>query len=127
MDRRADHLDAPLTDLGHGVLEPPPGTLALRRVILTPMRIAPSCIVRAARLAAVALALVACGAATARAQNADVLAEVDRVMEAYRLDSHIPGMVWGIVKDGRLVHVKGAGVQDIEAKRPVTPETLFRI
>ncbi len=91
------------------------------------MRIAPSCIVRAARLAAVALALVACGAATARAQSADVLAEVDRVMEAYRLDSHIPGMVWGIVKDGRLVHVKGAGVQDIEAKRPVTPETLFRI
>ena len=36
-------------------------------------------------------------------------------------------MVWGIVKDGRLVHVKGAGVQDLEAKRPVTPDTLFRI
>ena len=70
---------------------------------------------------------LACCAGTARAQNADVLAEVDRVMEAYRLDSHIPGMVWGIVKDGRLVHVKGAGVQDIESKRPVTPETLFRI
>ena len=48
-------------------------------------------------------------------------------MEAYRLDAHIPGMVWGIVRDGRLVHVKGAGIQDIEAKRPVTPETLFRI
>jgi CubicO group peptidase (beta-lactamase class C family) len=48
-------------------------------------------------------------------------------MEAYRLDAHIPGMVWGIVKDGRLVHVKGAGVQDIDAKRPVTADTLFRI
>ena len=36
-------------------------------------------------------------------------------------------MVWGVVKDGRLVHVKGAGVQDIESKRPVTADTLFRI
>ena len=43
-------------------------------------------------------------------------------MEAYRLDSHIPGMVWGIVQDGRLVHVKGAGVQDIDAKRQ--PHTI---
>ena len=25
VDRRADHLDLALTDLGHGVLEPPPG------------------------------------------------------------------------------------------------------
>ena len=91
------------------------------------MRIACSAIVRAPACRRLALALVACGAGTARAQNAAVIAEVDRVMEAYRLDAHIPGMVWGIVQDGRLVHVKGAGVQDIEAKRPVTADTLFRI
>ena len=91
------------------------------------MRIACSAIVRAPGVAAAALALVACGAGPARAQNAAVIAEVDRVMEAYRVDAHIPGMVWGIVQDGRLVHVKGAGIQDIDAKRPVTPETLFRI
>jgi CubicO group peptidase (beta-lactamase class C family) len=36
-------------------------------------------------------------------------------------------MVWGVVRDGRLVHVKGAGVQDVESKRPVTADTLFRI
>ena len=36
-------------------------------------------------------------------------------------------MVWGVVEDGRLVHVKGAGVQDLESKRPVTADTLFRI
>lgn len=65
--------------------------------------------------------------ATALAQNAATLAEIDRVMEHYRLDAHIPGMVWGVVIDGKLVHVKGAGVQDIDAKRPVTPDTLFRI
>lgn len=61
------------------------------------------------------------------AQDTAVLAEIDRTMEHYRLDAHIPGMVWGIVQDGRLVHVKGAGVQDIETKRPVTTDTLFRI
>ena len=56
-----------------------------------------------------------------------MFAEIDRTMENYRLDAHIPGMVWGIVQDGRLVHVKGAGVQDIDTKRPVTADTLFRI
>ncbi len=56
-----------------------------------------------------------------------MLAEIDQGMERYRLDAHIPGMVWGVVKDGRLVHVKGAGVQDVESKRPVTADTLFRI
>lgn len=61
------------------------------------------------------------------AQDATVLADVDRAMENYRLDAHIPGMVWGIVQDGRLVHVKGAGVQNIDTKRPVTADTLFRI
>ena len=61
------------------------------------------------------------------AQDAAVFAEVDRTMENYRLDAHIPGMVWGIVQDGRLVHVKGAGVQDMDTKRPVNADTLFRI
>ena len=65
-------------------------------------------------------------AAPVLAQDAALL-EVDRTMENYRLDAHIPGMVWGIVEDGRLMHVKAAGVQDIDAKRPVTPDTLFRI
>ena len=61
------------------------------------------------------------------AQPADVLAAIDRDFEDYRLDAHIPGMVYGIVIDGRLVHVKGLGVQDIETKRPVSADTLFRI
>src|SRR3954449_486261 len=73
-----------------------------------------------------AICFIGLCATRAVAQDATMV-EVDRVMEAYRLDAHIPGMVWGIVQDGRLVHVKGAGVQDIDAKRPVTPETLFRI
>jgi len=61
------------------------------------------------------------------AQEAPVLADIDRTMDNYRLDAHIPGMVWGIVQDGRLVHVNGAGVQDIVSKRRITADTLFRI
>src|SRR6476619_153651 len=62
----------------------------------------------------------------ALAQDA-AMVEIDRTMENYRLDAHIPGMVWGVVQDGRLVHVQAAGVQDLESKRPVTADTLFRI
>jgi serine-type D-Ala-D-Ala carboxypeptidase/endopeptidase len=73
------------------------------------------------------MAMIGVAASPGLAQDAAVLVEVDRTMENYRLDAHIPGMVWGIVQDGRLVHLKGAGVQDIDAKRPVTADTLFRI
>ena len=86
------------------------------------------------RIATIAVTLAGLSAATPvlgrqgpLAQDTSTLAGVDRVMENYRLDAHIPGMVYGIVKDGRLVHVKGLGVQDIDARRPVTSDTLFRI
>lgn len=51
----------------------------------------------------------------------------DKIFEEYRLDAHIPGLVYGVVADGKLVHVKGFGIQDTEAKRPVTADSLFRI
>jgi CubicO group peptidase (beta-lactamase class C family) len=77
---------------------------------------------------AIAVTILSLGlAAPAAAQEPPVFAEVDRTMENYRLDAHIPGMVWGVVQDGRVVHVKGAGVQDLDTKRPVNPDTLFRI
>jgi serine-type D-Ala-D-Ala carboxypeptidase/endopeptidase len=71
-------------------------------------------------------------AATAYAQLAastspDSFAVADRIMEEYYLDAHVPGLVYGVVVDGRLVHVRTFGVQDLESRRPVTAETLFRI
>jgi serine-type D-Ala-D-Ala carboxypeptidase/endopeptidase len=78
-------------------------------------------------LLAAGLVCLAGGASVAVAQPSATIAEIDRVMEHYRLDAHIPGMVWGVVRDGKLVYVKGAGVQDVDTKRPVTPDTLFRI
>jgi len=52
---------------------------------------------------------------------------VDRIFADYRLDAHVPGVVYGIVADGRLVYVKGIGVQELGQKRPVTADSLFRI
>jgi CubicO group peptidase (beta-lactamase class C family) len=61
------------------------------------------------------------------APTADVLAAIDKGFDEYRLDAHIPGMVYGIVIDGRLAHARGIGVQDLDTRRPVTTDTLFRI
>ena len=90
----------------------------------------------AGRVVIIAAALLMAGAVppapvlagqTPVARDTATLAAVDRVMEHYRLDAHIPGLVYGIVTDGRLVHVRGLGVQDLESKRPVTADSLFRI
>src|SRR5713101_6032887 len=64
---------------------------------------------------------------SSEASLSKAFAEVDRIFADYALDSHIPGLVYGIVADGRLVYVRGLGVQDLESNRPVTPNTLFRI
>lgn len=53
--------------------------------------------------------------------------EIDALFAAFQAEAHVPGLVHGIVRDGRLAHVKGLGVQDLDAKRPVTPDSLFRI
>jgi CubicO group peptidase (beta-lactamase class C family) len=58
---------------------------------------------------------------------AAALPAVDAIFARFQKESHAPGLVYGIVADGRLVHVKAFGVQDLAAKRPVTPDSLFRI
>jgi CubicO group peptidase (beta-lactamase class C family) len=91
-------------------------------------------LLRRGRAAAV-LALAACTAAadpgpptaSREALAGEAFAAADRLFDDYRLDAHAPGLVYGIVADGRLVHVRGFGVQELDARRPVTPDTLFRI
>jgi len=71
--------------------------------------------------------------AVPRAQAADerkiahALPDIDRIFADFQVDSHAPGLVYGIVANGRLVHVKGFGVQDLVHRRPATPDSLFRI
>jgi serine-type D-Ala-D-Ala carboxypeptidase/endopeptidase len=61
------------------------------------------------------------------ANESQLFASLDHIFSDFALDSHIPGLVFGIVANGRLVYVRGLGVQDLESNRPVTAETLFRI
>ncbi len=67
--------------------------------------------------------------ATAPAAAADDAAwsSIDRLFETWRLDAHVPGLVYGVVIDGRLVHVCAFGVQDTSSQQPVAPNTRFGI
>ena len=61
-------------------------------------------------------------------QTLDQLApEIDALFAKYQAEQHIPGLVYGVVKDGRLAYVKGIGVQSLTDKSPATPDSLFRI
>lgn len=55
------------------------------------------------------------------------LPEIDRIFRRYAAEQKIPGMVWGVVIDGRLAHVESAGVRDRASNAPVTADTVFRI
>ena len=77
------------------------------------------------KIAASAALLFAAGPAAA--DDALPFARVDDIFTDYALDAHVSGLAYGIVADGRLIHVRGIGVQDLESKRPVTADTLFRI
>lgn len=56
-----------------------------------------------------------------------VIPEIDKLFAGFQSQEHVPGLVYGIVANGRLVHVRGMGVQELERRRPVTPDSLFRI
>ena len=53
--------------------------------------------------------------------------EIDRAFTDYARTAHVPGMAWGVIVDGRLVHSGTYGVQDTATQAPVTPDTVFRI
>ncbi|HTW64598.1 MAG TPA: serine hydrolase domain-containing protein [Bryobacteraceae bacterium] len=55
------------------------------------------------------------------------LPEIDQIFRDYMTAQKIPGMVWGVVIDGRLAHVGTAGVRDRASNAPVTADTAFRI
>ena len=52
---------------------------------------------------------------------------IDSIYKKYAADNHFPGLAFGIVADGKLVHSGNYGYTDIEKKIPVTASSLFRI
>ena len=66
--------------------------------------------------------------ASARAAAlAPAFPEIDRLFADYARDAHVPGMAWGVIVDGALVHTGTLGVQDTSTSAPVTPDSVFRI
>ena len=39
----------------------------------------------------------------------------------------MPGIAYGVLIDGQLVHTGGVGVRDLASRSPITPDTVFRI
>lgn len=86
--------------------------------------------IRSGRIFALLLSLGATPTAQSQANTSASPAEyaiADQIVDEFRLDAHIPGILYGIVAGGRLVHVAAFGVQDTESARPVTADTLFRV
>ena len=63
-----------------------------------------------------------------RAQRvAALLPEIDKMYADLAEQEHLPGLVYGVVLDGRLVHLRSLGLADVERKIPATNSTEFRI
>ncbi|MGH9722914.1 MAG: serine hydrolase domain-containing protein, partial [Bryobacteraceae bacterium] len=62
-----------------------------------------------------------------RAKFEAAFPEIDNIFERYQRQRGAPGLIFGIVIDGDLVHVKSFGVRDRSSKDAVTPGTAFRI
>ena len=54
-------------------------------------------------------------------------AEADKLFERFHQVRGTPGLVYGIVIDGQLAHLKAFGVREVDSKSPVTADTVFRI
>ncbi len=52
---------------------------------------------------------------------------IDSLYRKVAVDNHFPGMSYGIVVDGQLVHTGNYGYTNLEKKIPVTSASLFRI
>jgi CubicO group peptidase (beta-lactamase class C family) len=62
--------------------------------------------------------------------------EIDRLMSEFAVRSHVPGIAYGIVLDGEIVHTGATGTRDVALegmttmttmKAPVGADTVFRI
>src|SRR3954447_23399748 len=67
------------------------------------------------------------GQPSAAGQPAFIRDSLDSYINKGIQDWNIPGLSIVIVKDGKVVWMKGYGVRDLETKKPVDENTLFMI
>lgn len=58
---------------------------------------------------------------------AAILPEIDKMYTELAAKEHLPGLVYGVVLDGKLVHARALGLADVERKLPASGSTEFRI
>ena len=56
-----------------------------------------------------------------------LFARIDREFTDYAAQREFPGLTWGIVLDGELVHTGAVGFANVERKIPAAADTRFRI
>jgi CubicO group peptidase (beta-lactamase class C family) len=79
-------------------------------------------------IAALPTVLVAQQPTTATATDyTSALAAIEKALEEKRKELGIPGMSLAIVKDDKIIYLKGLGVKDFERNIPVTTDTRFAI
>ena len=59
--------------------------------------------------------------------SAERLERIRPVMQGYVDDGHLPGFLTVVARRGKIVHFETIGMQDVENKKPVAPDTIFRI
>ena len=59
--------------------------------------------------------------------SSERLAKMDAVMEDFVKDNQLPGIITLIKRKGKIGHFNMHGMMDIEAKRPMQEDALFRI
>jgi CubicO group peptidase (beta-lactamase class C family) len=75
---------------------------------------------------AIAFAVTVAAVQPALAVPADFAAKADAILkEAFPADG--PGAAAIVTQGGRTVYAKGQGLADVEAKRPITADTVFRL
>lgn len=60
-------------------------------------------------------------------ENAKLFSELDLKFDRARLDLRAPGMIYGVILDGELAHIRGFGVRRTVSNAPVRGKTAFRI
>lgn len=55
------------------------------------------------------------------------LPEVDKVFAAFAERTRVPGITYGVLIDGQLVHTASVGVRELATRSPITNDTVFRI
>ncbi len=58
---------------------------------------------------------------------APALAQLDRAYADLAAERHIPGLVYGVLLDGHLVHTRALGLANVAEKIPAAADTRFRI